>query len=550
MTHYLAFTIGPIEYTLKQARKTRELWAASYTISALMRELLAVLDGELLSPTIDKPEKNGAGIYPDRCYLKMNDATPAATVKAKIREAFGELAKKEKTNLPDVSRFFRVFAAEISEAELEAGQSPIMALNHILDGLELQALVPEGEEKLVPILEQNIQDLYKDGGRNDVFILYDDRKQRLPSLLELATSELNLGDRAGKYFNILTEPTNKAIIEYQRRGKNTKKERKEAEKHEADAQERALLQLKSAFGKDVKFRHKYVCFVLADGDAVGKTIGAIGNKDDAIREFSRKLGQFAGEAVKVTEAYGAIPVYAGGDDLLFIAPVQNAEEQHIFDLLNSLDDIFQKIDLGEIGRNANPPFHITPTLSFGISVSYYKYPMSESLDAMRDLLYNHAKSFTGKNAAAFRVLKHSGQAFGATLGKGGKAFSNFSGLLKACGGQETAFLTSVMHKLTGLKPFLEDALQNGNAEWFFKHHFNEQDHARSAADKYLKAVRAFCETAWEEEIARKKTEKEEVEKRGDPIEQREKIKPDIQTVANQIYAALRFVQFLNQEDHE
>lgn len=553
MTYYLAITIGPIEDTLKQARKTRELWAASYIFSALMRELLASLSGsgKLLSPIVENPEKNGAGIFPDRCYLKMDGETPAATIKTKIREAFGKLGQ-EIPGLPaDLSRFFRVYVAQIAETEL-TDSSPIRALNHILDGLELQSLVPVGDMQVVPILERNIQGVYASAGKNKTFIDFDvnDRQQRLPSLLEIATSELNPEpkNKKSRYYELLTGPTNEAVLKYQ---EEQRKGEKRAAKHEADAQESALLKLKSVLGKTVKFRHKYVCFVLADGDMVGKTIGELGKNETAIQDFSKELAAFAAKAVKVIESYGAIPIYAGGDDLLFVAPVQNAAGKHIFGLLNDLDGIFPGTALETIGRKANPEFNIpTPTLSFGMSVSYYKYPMFESLDAMFELLFGHTKTFPGKNAVAFRVLKHSGQAFGATIGKGGTAFSEFMAVLTACLGQEVAFLTSVMHKLAELKPFLEDALQYDTTEWFFKHHFNEQEHARSSAEKYIAAVRKFCNAAWNEEKERKDKEKSEAQEQDRPAEEVEKIKPDIATVTNQVYAALRFVQFLNQEDHD
>jgi CRISPR-associated protein Cmr2 len=98
MKTYLAITIGPIYATIQQARRTRELWAASYVFSLLMRELLEVLKdekiGELLAPVVTsvdskEPENsqkteeskttkppttyNGAGIYPDRCFWLLNE---------------------------------------------------------------------------------------------------------------------------------------------------------------------------------------------------------------------------------------------------------------------------------------------------------------------------------------------------------------------------------------------------------------------------------------------------------------------------------------------
>ena len=554
--HYLAFTLGPIFDTLKQARKTRELWAASYIFSALMRELLDVIKDNnnvelLLAPQVHyvaKENRKGAGIYPDRCFFKTSGEISEGVVKSIIREAFGKLGQAIPGLPANIAPNFRVFAAQVSLDE-SSPKSPILELNNILDGLEMQGLVPEGPAQLVTVLERNIQNVYIDGGKNDVFIAVGaGGQQRLPSLIELATAELNKDplDTKSLYHSLLTGPTNKAILQYQADIKNGVNK---AERHESDAQEMALLNLKSSFGDEIKFRHKYVCFVKADGDSVGATIGDIGNNQTNIQEFSKLLGKFAADAVDEIIAYNAIPVYAGGDDLLFIAPLQNAKGAHIFDLIKQIDAVFPVKALVDLGKEAKP------SMSYGISISYYKYPMFESLDAMDDLLFGEAKHFTGKNAVAFRVLKHSGQAFGATLGKPShgadeNSFSAFSNLLTECRKQDTSFLTSVMHKLSDLELFLEDALQHSGTPHFFKHHFNEQDHAGSAANNYLKLVRGFCESAWKDETARKNIEKETATKRGEPTAEIEKIIPDIKAVSNQIFASLRFIQFLNQEDHD
>lgn len=545
MTHYLAFTLGPIYSTIRQARKTRELWAASYVFSALMRELLTELksqelltqnDSNLLAPRIGQRPRNGAGIYPDRCYLKISEKLDSEKVSAVISGVISRVSNHfpEQPGGFDPAEHFRIFAAQIESGDEE--KSVILKLNNILDALEFQPAVPNGDTKLVSVLEDNIRHLYDDAGKNSVFISFDGgRQQRLPSLLELATTELNAEQRQKDYLELLTKPTNEAIIAYQRRQKTNKQDKAAAEKLEAEAQENALLKLKSTMGATVKFRHKYVCFVKADGDSIGKTIGSIGNHDQGIQDFSSLLGQFADNAVDKITAFGAIPVYAGGDDLLFVAPIQNVAGKHIFDLLADLDGVFPGQQLEDLGKKYHPDFNIKPTLSFGVSVSYYKYPMFESLDAMDRLLFGDAKHFPGKNAVAFRVLKHSGQSFGATLAKGENAYTKFSELLKSCRTQDTAFLTSVMHRLTELKPFLEDALRHAQTEYFFKHHFNESDHAASAAQNYLKAVRELCEEVWKEETTRANTEN----KSG-----------DMSVVTRQIYAALRFVQFLNQEDHD
>lgn len=535
MKTYLAITIGPIYATIQQARRTRELWAASYVFSLLMRELLEVLEkekiGELLAPVVAATNYNGAGIYPDRCFWLLNEKgekLPAADWQNLIRKAIQRvenIAQKNNARHKFFEPFFRVFAAKLEVNPSE--ESAVLQLNRLLDAQELQALLPQGDDQLISILSEdnNIWELYHDSSASTsaVFIPYDSTgNHRLPSLVELATSELKKVDEA-TYEGILTQPANTAIIK-RREGKVDPKE-------EALAQEEALLKLKQTFKDDFKFRHKYVCFVKADGDSVGATLGAIGNHHQEIQDFSKLLAKFAQEAVDKIIAFNGIPVYAGGDDLLFIAPIQNQHGQHIFNLLSDLDQIFPAADLQALGKSVKADFSAQPALSYGLSIAYYKHPMFEALDNLNELLFENAKGFPGKNAVAFRVLKHSGQAFGATLSKGGGAYTQFAALLKACQAQELSFLTSVMHKLASLEAFLEDALQHGQTKAFFKHHFNESAHQQSETNAYIQAVHHLVLALWKEAGE---------QKQENPIA----------VVRQQLFAALRFIQFLNQADHD
>ena len=105
--------------------------------------------------------------------------------------------------------------------------------------------------------------------------------------------------------------------------------------------------LKSAF----KFRHKYVCFVKADGDNIGKLLAKIKADSTKITAFSTALGAFAQTAVNQIVEYGGIPVYAGGDDLLFVAALQNEEGKNIFTLLDELNTSFDSDTLDKIDHN-------------------------------------------------------------------------------------------------------------------------------------------------------------------------------------------------------
>lgn len=128
-------------------------------------------------------------------------------------------------------------------------------------------------------------------------------------------------------------------------------------------------------------------------------------KDGDLPKVSAALSEFGFEAKKLIEKFGGMPIYAGGDDLLFIAPVVGEDGRTtIFDLLENLED------------NAFDPVKaLVPnaSLSFGVSITYFKFPMYESLGMARALLFDQAKKVDGKRAVAWTLQKHSGERFSA-----------------------------------------------------------------------------------------------------------------------------------------
>jgi len=71
---YTAITIGPIIETLNTARKTRELWGASYFFSYIIKQIVNKLNNnntEVILPVCGNTAVNGfgAGLYPDRIFV-------------------------------------------------------------------------------------------------------------------------------------------------------------------------------------------------------------------------------------------------------------------------------------------------------------------------------------------------------------------------------------------------------------------------------------------------------------------------------------------------
>ena len=160
-------------------------------------------------------------------------------------------------------------------------------------------------------------------------------------------------------------------------------------------------------GEVAPTRSEYYAVVNSDGDKVGTLLKAlckdleISKQSERINIFSGACLDYAGEAAKLVGKYGGMTIYAGGDDLLFIAPVHS-----IFSLCRELDETFKntlKKGLKEILSDVE----INVSLSFGVAVQYVKYPLYEALERARVQLYK-AKESCG-NRLGIELVKHSGK---------------------------------------------------------------------------------------------------------------------------------------------
>lgn len=84
--------------------------------------------------------------------------------------------------------------------------------------------------------------------------------------------------------------------------------------------------------------------------------------------------------------------------MLFIAPIVSSSDSQdtktIFDLLSAIDGLYESVDteVGHLGR----PLGLHTSISYGLSISYYKYPLYEALKSARELLFDKAKHVDGK----------------------------------------------------------------------------------------------------------------------------------------------------------
>jgi CRISPR-associated protein Cmr2 len=496
MSKYLALSLGPIYQTLSQARKTRELWACSYLISEWMRILVDLLSKEqvqILSPirtSVSKKELYGAGIFPDRLFAKVEGDIDMDNL---IQKAFQELSKNlhtSQTNLKDAAKFWSQYLRivwVIKALDAQEEQRLVLELNDILDGMEVQPTYFEqapGTHYLVKYLDEVYQSKLASNLHNKG--AYDNLMQGLfPSTSDIASLELYqrfLREYRGLRAEVLSgfddedEDSNKVIQAFY------------AELERGEERDNPLF-------KNFAPLHKYFCIVQADGDSFGKTIAQL-TTPALVQAFSQKLADYAAEAAAIVNHYGGKPVYIGGDDLVFFAPVrclvadEAGEMSHktVFDLIEALDAHFQTVD-----------FDPKPSLSFGLTITYYKYPLFEANELCRNQLVKRAKKLVRqngveKNALAYRFLKHSGSYFEGIWTK--ELLKAFTSLRTKIQGLDEKTLSSTVYRIIDLQDLIEslrDETGQINENRFnnlFDNFFNESVHKRNR--QTINAIRDFA----------------------------------------------------------
>lgn len=398
---YVGITIGPIFKTIGEAISPAGLWFGSYFFSTVTKKLCEQLNDipnvKIFSPfyssnSNQNPQEDGIGRYHDRILFLDNDSTLTSEgletiiskVKEEMTEKFGKFNTKEIRDFVDnYLRIDFVFFDEKTmngiiekrEKEGEDGNNIAIILNDALDALELMAAGKGRTDKnlFAPFFagKKDNRNVYIKGSK-----LFTATKLSSQLVIKPSDSDSNSDLKSIEDITL-----------------SRKKE--EGSSEEVPDSEVAPI------------RSEYYAVVNSDGDKVGTLLRAlckdveISEQSDRINVFSRACLDYAGEAAKLVGKYGGMTIYAGGDDLLFIAPVHS-----LFSLCRELDETFKntlKKGLKEILSDVE----INVSLSFGVAVQYVKYPLYEALERARVQLYK-AKESCG-NRLGIELVKHSGK---------------------------------------------------------------------------------------------------------------------------------------------
>ena len=402
MSLYVGLTIGPILDTISEATAPAALWFGSTLFSDLARRLrvgveeLAEEEG-IYAPAFDEADRDqltgGIGKYHDRIIFKSNKDEQElkrkldeliAREKDRTLNMFGEKIYRDRGNEENkfktfLHRYLQIHYVILPEDRV-GDNNIILAISPYLDALELMGTFPA------------------DNANNPIARMMSKPGEKMSASYYIKGSELfRQIDSTGNQF-VKSDTDRTSTIR--------------------DIED-------IAFGmqdaKETKPEHKYqeyYAVVYADADGMGTFLQTLPN--EYVPVFSDCCLKYSMEATRIIGDFKGMTIYAGGDDLLFLSPVKR-ESKTIFDIcgeiaakfeesLKALEDALKK---DERFKEKLPTF---PTVSFGISIQYKKYPLYEALEQARDLLFGKAKHFGGKNCMAIRLEKHSGQSVSFLVG--------------------------------------------------------------------------------------------------------------------------------------
>lgn len=389
---YIGITIGPIFDTMSMSSSPVALWAASYMFSALSKTLCRLIT----EAGVGEEDIISPYYAKDDVLLDKNNGVGlfhdriifrAENFDTKKLVSIKAAAISEISEMFGIGREYLESYLMIYDAVFDA-ENPIMDSSHILDCLELSKAFVAADETC------SLQVLFN-------------------------------GDRYSR--NSYLSKT-KAVRDID--GFKLKKD------------DGTFKNIEELLNEDKKYKkHRYYAIVRSDGDNMSKIISSLKNDTD-IRDFSKACLEYCDEVAEKVSEYNGIPVYSGGDDLLAILPCESPSGKTPFEFAVEANEIFDKC----FSKYEKPT-----SLSFGMTMVYYKFPLFEALEDSQKLLFDIAKN-GDKNRVAVRLQKNAGQSEGLVISNGElESFIKLLNVIKSeCSSEEgiEEVILSVIHKFS------------------------------------------------------------------------------------------------------
>jgi CRISPR-associated protein Cmr2 len=160
------------------------------------------------------------------------------------------------------------------------------------------------------------------------------------------------------------------------------------------ARRKVAVLLEACQGAGVEPSGRYYAILMLDGDRMGQSLAAAGSAETH-KAISTVLARFATEEVKrvVEEKRPGRVIYAGGDDVLALLPVE-----HALEAAAELHRVYQKAMAAKLEK---------PSTSAGVLFAHHLYPLDAVLRAVRQA-EKTAKEGYNRDAVVIHLLKRSG----------------------------------------------------------------------------------------------------------------------------------------------
>ena len=323
---YYGITVGPISHTINLTSSPGGLWMASFLFSYIVKKLvkkLTVAGVEVLIPTLeDENQSSKVGSYPD--HIIFSGEIEGNQINSIINEVKEEIASMlfecwEKSNEGNdeynessvkdyINKYINIYCVKVGNLN---GDEIFCEVSKFLDNLELS--------------------------RNYIH-------QDNAFFLELFSGE---EERKNEYIkNFLEVIKEKENVRSQVRVNRNGRIKKIDEIAKIDDENRKI--------------NDYYAIIFADGDNMTTTFASLNddkkNDNDDKKNNDKKVINFSAACLKYTKKcaeligdYGGVTIFAGGDDLLFLAPLANQNDKTLFDLFDEIrkefvDSLLEKND--------------------------------------------------------------------------------------------------------------------------------------------------------------------------------------------------------------
>lgn len=392
MKKYVGITLGPIHDALMQATKPAGLWLASYMFSKMAYDICSelicqgvrqeqfivpyfeVADHKVVLPVeadadMEQLRNQGLGFFHDRIIYLMNTGKEQSEEIRFVQSLIDRVTARYcdyilnlfpgAENRPNLEKklqhSFQIYSL-IREVEEDA--SPVLAVSAALDQLEMQ-------NRFSVITDQDI-----------LFRLFsDNEKIKASAFVKQLEGQWQVSCKNAENRESIKDIPHIAAAHIREEESGLKK-------------------------------YRYFAVVQADGDRMGKTLACMKTQEE-IRAYSRKCLRYAALCSKKILEFGGVVIYAGGDDLLFLSPLESCSlengKQNLLELIEELKGIFKACNFTEGIKEEIEQ----PALSVGVSIQYKSFPLYEALKKAEEMLFSVAKD--QRDSLAVNVNKGSGQ---------------------------------------------------------------------------------------------------------------------------------------------